>query len=84
MGLDSIWHWIIFLVVILIIFGTGKLTKIGPDLGKAVREFKKALGGDDKDEAKAGEESIKADPPAQAPAAEATQKQEPHDTSTSK
>lgn len=65
MGLDSFWHWIILLVVVLVIFGTGKLTKIGPDLGNAVRGFKKAMQGDgDEDEAKRkAQEQLRADPP---------------------
>jgi sec-independent protein translocase protein TatA len=67
MGLDSFWHWIILLVVVLVIFGTGKLTKIGPDLGNAVRGFKKAMSGDEDDEAEAkrkAQEQLRADPPA--------------------
>ncbi|HET6631851.1 MAG TPA: Sec-independent protein translocase subunit TatA [Rhodanobacteraceae bacterium] len=53
MGLDSIWHWIILLVIVLAVFGAGKLTRMGPDLGNAVRGFKKALqGGDEAEEAK--------------------------------
>ena len=79
MGLDSIWHWLILLVIVLALFGTSKLTKIGPDIGNAVREFKKALHGDDKDEAKSGD-TLKADPPA----AESAQKQEQHDAGQSK
>ena len=64
MGLDSFWHWIILLVVVLVIFGTGKLSKIGPDLGNAVRGFKKAMQGDDEEEAKRKEtEQLRADPP---------------------
>ncbi len=62
-GLDSFWHWIILLVVVLLIFGTGKLAKMGPDLGNAVRGFKKALQGEDEDKAKAGSEKLQADPP---------------------
>ncbi|HET7663584.1 MAG TPA: twin-arginine translocase TatA/TatE family subunit [Rhodanobacteraceae bacterium] len=83
MGLDSIWHWLILLVIVLALFGTSKLTKIGPDLGNAVREFKKALRGDDKDEPKSGDDTLRADPPAQA-AAENAQKQERHDAGQSK
>lgn len=83
MGFDSIWHWLILLVVVLVIFGTGKLTNIGPDIGKAVREFKKAMRGDD-DKATAGDDTLKADPPAQATTADATQKQEQHDAGQSK
>lgn len=53
MGFDSIWHWLLLLVIVLVIFGTSKLTRAGSDLGKAVRGFKKALNGDDEDDAKA-------------------------------
>lgn len=67
MGFDSIWHWLLFLVIALVIFGTGKLTKIGPDLGNAVRGFKKALQGDDADDATAADK-LKADPPTAQPA----------------
>ena len=65
MGLDSFWHWIILLIVVLVIFGTGKLAKMGPDLGNAVRGFKKAMQGDeDEDEAKRkAQEQLRADPP---------------------
>ena len=40
MGSMSIWHWLILLVVVLLIFGTKKLKNIGEDLGGAVRGFK--------------------------------------------
>jgi sec-independent protein translocase protein TatA len=43
MGMDSIWHWAILLTVVLLIFGTGKLAKMGPDIGNAVKGFKQAL-----------------------------------------
>lgn len=75
MGLDSIWHWIILLVIVLAIFGTRKLTKIGPDLGRAVRDFKKGLSGDDtpdeKEQKKVHEEVLQADPQPQAQASTA-------------
>lgn len=70
MGFDSIWHWLLLLVIVLVIFGTGKLTKIGPDLGNAVRGFKKALRGDEEaakpKPAAATTEKLEADPPAAA------------------
>lgn len=71
MGFESIWHWILLLVIALVIFGTGKLTKMGPDLGNAVRGFKKAMQGDDKDEKdeKNAAETLKADPPEVKPSA---------------
>jgi sec-independent protein translocase protein TatA len=63
MGLDSIWHWLILLVVILLIFGTGKLTRVGSDLGNAVRGFKKAMQGDEEEEKRKAQETLQADPP---------------------
>jgi len=40
MGSFSIWHWLIVLVIILLVFGTKKLRNIGTDLGGAVKGFK--------------------------------------------
>lgn len=82
MGFDSIWHWLLLLLIVLVIFGTGKLTKIGPDLGNAMRGFKKAFHGEDEDEKskQAGGEKLQADPP---PAA-STSHQEQRDSTESK
>ncbi len=43
MGTLSIWHWLIVLVIIMLIFGTKKLRNIGSDLGGAVRGFKEGV-----------------------------------------
>ena len=43
MGSLSIWHWIIVLVVVMLIFGTKKLRNVGSDLGGAVRGFKEGM-----------------------------------------
>lgn len=40
MGSFSIWHWLIVLVVVVLIFGTKKLKNVGSDLGSAVKGFK--------------------------------------------
>ena len=40
MGSFSIWHWLIVLVIVMLVFGTKKLRNIGSDLGGAVRGFK--------------------------------------------
>jgi sec-independent protein translocase protein TatA len=83
MGFDSIWHWLLLLVIVLVIFGTSKLTKIGPDLGNAMRGFKKAFHGDDEDEKSKpadGGEKLQADPPAAA----STPHQEQRDSAESK
>lgn len=47
MGLSSPGHWLILLLVILLVFGTGKLRNLGSDLGNAVKGFKKAINDDD-------------------------------------
>ena len=43
MGSLSIWHWLIVLVSIMLVFGTKKLRNIGSDLGGAVRGFKEGV-----------------------------------------
>jgi sec-independent protein translocase protein TatA len=45
MGSFSIWHWLIVLLVVVVIFGTKKLRNIGSDLGGAVRGFKDGMKG---------------------------------------
>ncbi len=55
MGSFSIWHWLIVLVVVVLIFGTKKLKNIGADLGGAVKGFKEGMQTEeDKDPAAAG------------------------------
>ena len=68
MGFDSLWHWAILLVIVLLVFGTKKIRNLGPDLGAAIRDFKKSLSGDDdakqKEEAEAARkaaEQLRAD-----------------------
>ena len=48
MGGFSIWHWLIVLVIVMLVFGTKKLRNMGADLGGAVRGFKDGMreGGD--------------------------------------
>ncbi len=47
MGSFSIWHWIVVLVVVLLVFGTRKLRGAGRDLGEAVKGFKKGMNDED-------------------------------------
>jgi sec-independent protein translocase protein TatA len=47
MGSFSIWHWLIVLVVVMLIFGTKKLGNMGSDLGKAVKGFKDGVKSDE-------------------------------------
>ncbi len=53
MGGLSIWHWLIVLLVVVLIFGTKKLTNIGKDLGGAVKGFKEGMKTEDGAEAPA-------------------------------
>jgi sec-independent protein translocase protein TatA len=69
MGFDSIWHWLILLVIVLVVFGTKKIRNLGPDLGAAIRDFKKGLSGEDEakqkeaEDARKAAEQLRADPP---------------------
>jgi sec-independent protein translocase protein TatA len=47
MGSFSIWHWLIVLVIVMLVFGTKKLGNIGGDLGKAVKGFKDGVKGEE-------------------------------------
>ena len=48
MGTFSIWHWLIVLLVVVLVFGSQKLVKAGPDLGKAIRGFRDSMRDGDK------------------------------------
>jgi sec-independent protein translocase protein TatA len=52
MGSLSIWHWLIVLLVIILVFGTSKLKNLGKDLGGAIKGFKEGM--------KEGSESVDA------------------------
>ena len=43
MGSFSIWHWLIVLIIVMLVFGTKKLRNIGEDLGGAVKGFKDGM-----------------------------------------
>ena len=47
MGSFSIWHWLIVLVIVMLVFGTKKLGNIGEDLGKAIKGFKDGVKGEE-------------------------------------
>ena len=48
MGSFSIWHWLIVLVIVVLVFGTKRLGNVGKDLGEAVKGFKKGIQDEDK------------------------------------
>ncbi|CAA7613991.1 MULTISPECIES: twin-arginine translocase TatA/TatE family subunit [Magnetospirillum] len=47
MGSFSIWHWLIVLVIVLLLFGAGKIPKLMGDMAKGVKAFKKGLNEDE-------------------------------------
>jgi sec-independent protein translocase protein TatA len=59
MGGFSIWHWLIVLLVVLVLFGRGRVSEIMGDFGKGIKSFKQGM---------ADEETKPAAPPAQIPA----------------
>ena len=61
MGGFSLWHWIIVLIVVLLLFGRGRVSDIMGDFGKGIKSFKQGLNEDDKPASP---------PPAQIPAAD--------------
>lgn len=52
MGSFSIWHWLIVLLIVMMVFGTKKLRNIGSDLGGAVKGFKEGMKGEADEHAK--------------------------------
>ncbi|MBN2691591.1 MAG: Sec-independent protein translocase subunit TatA [Burkholderiaceae bacterium] len=63
MGEFSIWHWLIVLLIVIMIFGTKKLKNMGSDLGEAVRGFKQGMKEADATEEKTAASDTAAPPP---------------------
>ena len=61
MGSFSIWHWLIVLVIVLLVFGTKRLTSGAKDIGSAVKEFKKGMRDDDQPAGQLGDQTRNAD-----------------------
>ena len=49
MGSFSIWHWVVVLVIVVLVFGTKRLKNVGRDVGEAVKGFKQGLSDEDAD-----------------------------------
>lgn len=57
MGSFSIWHWLVVLAVIVLVFGTKKLRNVGGDLGSAIKSFRKGMQDDSAPAEKLGDPS---------------------------
>ena len=60
MGSFSIWHWLVVLLVVLLLFGGGKVSGLMGDFAKGIKSFKKGLAEDEKPEV---EPPAKTEPP---------------------
>ena len=54
MGSLSIWHWIVVIAVVLLLFGRGKISDLMGDVAQGIKAFKKGMQDDDKDGREAG------------------------------
>ena len=50
-GLIQPWHLLLILLIVLVVFGAGKLSQVGGALGQSVKDFKESINSDDEDEA---------------------------------
>jgi sec-independent protein translocase protein TatA len=61
MGTFSVWHWLIVLAIVLVVFGTKKLRNAGGDLGAAVKNFKDSMKEGEADGPKTAEQLARSD-----------------------
>ncbi len=71
MGSFSIWHWLIVLVVVLLLFGRGKIPELMGDMAKGIRNFRKGMGEEEAAEADAKTVEHRTDETVKAPKAKA-------------
>ena len=57
MGSLSIWHWLVVLVIVVLVFGTKKLRNLGGDIGGAVKGFKEGMKGADEEKSSSSSSS---------------------------
>jgi len=61
MGTFSIWHWLIVLLIVVLLFGAGKIPRLMGDVAKGVKAFKKGLADDDDGSSEGGSKKIEGD-----------------------
>ena len=75
MGSFSIWHWVIVLLIVVMVFGTKKLKNIGSDLGSAVKGFKDGMKEGGQSEAAAATQQVTQNTAAEKPTIDVEAKQ---------
>lgn len=58
MGATSIWHWAIVLLVVVLLFGRGKISEVMGDVAKGIKSFKKGIADDPVPEAKVDDPKV--------------------------
>jgi sec-independent protein translocase protein TatA len=58
MGATSIWHWAIVLLIVVLLFGRGKISEVMGDVAKGIKSFKKGMADDPVPEAKASDPKV--------------------------
>ena len=58
MGASSIWHWIILLVVVVLLFGSGRISSVMADVAKGIKSFKKGMADEPVPEAEAADPKV--------------------------
>lgn len=74
MGIGSLWHWIIVLLIVLVLFGRGRISEMMGDFGKGISSFKKGLNETDDAVSKAARIEPPAANPVETPAAAPVEK----------
>ena len=59
MGGLSIWHWLVVIVVVLLLFGRGKISELMGDMAQGIKAFKKGMSDEEKDKAEAKPDPMK-------------------------
>ena len=59
MGSMSIWHWIVVIAVVLLLFGRGKISELMGDMAQGIKAFKKGMSEDEKAETPAATDPVK-------------------------
>ncbi|HEY8591706.1 MAG TPA: twin-arginine translocase TatA/TatE family subunit [Sphingomicrobium sp.] len=63
MGLGGISHWIIILVIVLLLFGAGRISGVMGELGKGLKSFKEGMGDEEEEKRRRYEDERRNDPP---------------------
>jgi|GEM_PF-355399 len=58
MGLPTGWEWIIILIIVVLVFGVGRISKISGEIGSSIRAFREGVQGDQKDKKAAEEKKL--------------------------